>query len=135
MLVLTASIFCSAHSTAPGCPKGDVLVKIVEPTMKDIFIQRKGQLLCQVTVLKQSVTGIWWEDESGNKLVALSPTTNGKSIVTLPLDITYDEWSQGTKLFCFVEHSDWLEPLKERYERRSGKNVSILISHQRHCHL
>lgn len=98
--------------------------------MKDIFSNRKGELFCQATVLKQSLTRIWWEDESGNVLVTLNPVKNGKSVVTLPLDITFDEWSQGITRYCFVEHSEWLQPLKESYERHVGKDVSIFILHQ-----
>lgn len=101
--------------------------------MKDIFLNRKGELVCQVEVLLPSLTRIWWEDESGNVLVTLNPVKTSSSVVTLSLDITYDEWSQGITRYCFVEHSEWLEPRKERYERPSGKDVSILIFHQCHC--
>lgn len=94
--------------------------------MKEIFVSRKGHLLCQATVLKPSLTRMWWEDERANVLVTKEPVKNGISTVTLSLDITYDEWSQGVTRFCFVEHSDWLEPLKERYERRGGKDVFLL---------
>lgn len=106
---------------------------IIQPSMRDIFIKRKGELLCQAKVLKPSLTRIWWEDENGNTLVTKNPVKNGKSMETLPLDITYDEWSQGITRYCFVEHSEWLEPLKERYERHSGKDVSMTIVPQCHC--
>lgn len=100
--------------------------------MKDIFINKTGQLLCQAKVLKPSLRRIWWEDENGKELVTLKPVKNGNNIVELPLDITYDEWSQGITRHCFVEHSEWLQPLKESYERHNGKDVSIITSHQGH---
>lgn len=96
-------------------------------------MNRKGELFCHVTVFSGTLTKIWWEDESGHVLVTLNPVKNSKTTVTLSLDITYDEWSQGITRYCFVEHSDWLEPVKERYERRSGKGVSIIILHQCPC--
>lgn len=132
VLTFFPSLSSSAGSTAPGCTYPDVLIRIIKPTMKDIFDNRKGELICEATVLKPSLTKIWWEDESSNVLVT-SNINNGKSIVTLPLDITYDEWSQGITRNCFVEHSEWLQPRKESYDRYAGKNLSIFLLHLCRC--
>lgn len=132
VLTFFPSLFSSAGSTAPGCPNADVLIKIIEPTMKDIFTNGKGKLVCEATVNKPTVTKIWWEDESSNTLVS-NIINNGKTVVRLELDITFDEWSQGITRNCFVEHSEWLQPRKESYQRYVGKSVSIFLLHQCHC--
>lgn len=132
VLTFFPSLFSSAGSTAPGCPYPDVLIKIIEPTMKDIFTNGKGELVCEATVLKQSLTKIWWEDESGNVLVT-NNFKNGESVKTLKLDITFDEWSQGITRNCFIEHSEWLQPRKESYHRYTGMSVSIFLLHQCRC--
>lgn len=96
--------------------------------MKDIFINRKGELVCQVKVHSGTVKKIWWGDDNGKEYLAEEPDKKAKSIVTLSLDITYDEWSQGITRYCFVENSNWLEPIKEPYERRSGKDIPLYYS-------
>lgn len=95
--------------------------------MKDIFMKREGKISCKVTEHTASLTKIWWEDEDGNTLVTLKPTKTS-NIQTLSLDITYDEWSLGRIRNCFVEHSQWMEPVKKTYERSVGKAVSIIMS-------
>ncbi|KAE8283072.1 hypothetical protein D5F01_LYC18468 [Larimichthys crocea] len=60
------------------------------------------------------------KDENGHTLIEYSKSTdNGKKVINLALDITYDEWNQGIKRYCVVEHSEWLEPVKKIYERRT----------------
>lgn len=95
--------------------------------MEDMFLNRKGKIDCRVQQNKPSVGRIWWGDERGNEMVASKPTIvkekSNKQISIVSLDITYDEWSQGIKRYCFVEHSVWIEPLKKLYERNIGKKT------------
>lgn len=100
---------------------------IIEPNLEDIFIKRKAQVVCHVTVHTPAVRRIWWEDEDKHEL-ATSPAgpIGVKKSLSLPLDITYDEWSQGKRRYCFVEHALWLEPQYKIYERSVGEHVSII---------
>ncbi|XP_061591373.1 immunoglobulin gamma-1 heavy chain-like [Cololabis saira] len=103
-----------------GCPKADVDVNIIAPKAEDLFVKQKGQLTCQIKVKKGTVEKIWWEDER-DVLAGTSKdvTTTTKSFEHV-LDITYDEWHEGVTRFCVVEHKDWIDPLKTRYQRSNG---------------
>lgn len=101
--------------------------------MEDMFLHRIGKLECRVNENKPKVTKVWWEDE--NKELISPPMTREGNNLSLSLDITFDEWSQGIKRYCFVEHSLWIEPSKALYERTYGKKIiqqfcskSLLIS-------
>lgn len=88
-------------------------------------MSRRGQIVCQVQLETGTLEKIWWEDESGKELISSSDLVKGSdSIFRLPLDITYDEWSQGVKRYCVVEHSKSMEPLKKLYERKIGKVIA-----------
>lgn len=93
--------------------------------MEDMFLNRKGKIDCRVQENKPSVGRIWWEDERGNVMVGskLVKEKSNKPISSVSLDITYDEWSQGIKRYCFVEHSAWIEASKKLYERNIGKKT------------
>lgn len=119
--------FCSALSTDPECPEADASVLIVGPTMEDMFLNKKGKIDCRVQVNVPSLRKIWWEDQNGNELVSstTTPFKENNSILSLPLDITFDEWSQGITRYCFVEHEKWMEPVKKLYERNIGKKTIV----------
>lgn len=105
-------------------------VKIEGPTMEDILVHRKGYLKCHVKINKPSVEKIFWENQDGNEMAGASLTPHKGSTATfiVPLEITYEEWSQGIKRYCVVEHSDWFEPLKTLYERNTGKTIQQLCT-------
>ncbi|KAE8283071.1 Ig mu chain C region membrane-bound form [Larimichthys crocea] len=114
------------ESVTYGCPTiscsgGDVDITIIGPTNQDMFISGNGKIHCQVQENKPSVTSVLWQDENGHTLIEYSKSTdNGKKVINLALDITYNEWNQGIKRYCVVEHSEWLEPVKKIYERSIG---------------
>ncbi|KAM7386696.1 hypothetical protein PAMA_009358 [Pampus argenteus] len=102
-----------------GCPEADVDIKIIGPTMEDLFLKKKGIVKCQVKVNRPSVERVMWEDKDGNNMIEVQDATKGsKDTIELPLDITYEEWSKGLTRFCIVEHSNLIDPLKKAYERR-----------------
>ncbi|KAM7372140.1 hypothetical protein PAMP_009333 [Pampus punctatissimus] len=102
-----------------GCPEADVDIKIIGPTMEDLFLKKKGAVKCQVKVNNPSVERVMWEDEAGNNMLEVqNPTKGSKETIDLSLDITYDEWSKGLTRFCIVEHSELVNPLKKAYERK-----------------
>ncbi|XP_022612188.1 immunoglobulin mu heavy chain-like isoform X2 [Seriola dumerili] len=104
--------------TSPECNAPDVEIKIEGPKVEDLFLHGKGTITCKVN--EQGVDKIFWEDQYGNEMTgALQGPFNGKPL-SLPLDISYDEWSNGVKRNCVVEHENFQEPLKKLYERNTG---------------
>ncbi|KAA8584982.1 hypothetical protein FQN60_003676 [Etheostoma spectabile] len=102
------------------CLEADVEVDIIEPTMEDMFSHDgKGNITCQVKINKPSVSEISWETHNGRTILhpSVVPPKGSKGLFRASLPITYDEWSQGTKFVCKVEHSEWIEPLKKTYGR------------------
>nr|AAX78209.1 immunoglobulin mu heavy chain [Epinephelus coioides] len=106
-----------------GCVEADVEVTIIEPTMEDFVLNRKGNVKCQVKINKPSVQKIFWETHDGKDIpdaVPVKPPANQKGVYVALLPITFEEWRQGEKFICTVEHEDWIEPLKEIYKRTIG---------------
>lgn len=125
-MVLQSFLFnyCSLFIYAATCDGTDANITIIGPTNEDMFMSRKGQIVCQVQENKPSILKVWWEDDIGNILVEYSKSnTNNGKVINLALDITYDEWNQGIKRYCIVEHSEWVEPHKKLYERTIGKKT------------
>ncbi|KAI3359272.1 hypothetical protein L3Q82_002789 [Scortum barcoo] len=79
-----------SYTGVSGCREADVDVKITGPKMEDLFLKQRPVIVCEV---------------------------KGVGSFSLPLEIEYDEWNQGVKFNCIVEHSEWIEPLKTLYER------------------
>nr|BAB60868.1 immunoglobulin M [Paralichthys olivaceus] len=104
-----------------GCMEADVDVYIEGPTEQDMLVDKTGTIKCHVKVKNPTVMKIYWENHDGEEIpdATLKPNGRGDSYI-VPVDITYDEWSQGIKLNCVVEHSDWFELLRTPYERSTG---------------
>ncbi|KAI3359270.1 hypothetical protein L3Q82_002787 [Scortum barcoo] len=101
-----------------GCREADVDVKITGPKMEDLFLMQRPVIVCEVKVNKPHIERIYWEYQNGNGVAHASRNdTKGVGSFSLPLEIEYDEWNQGVKFNCIVEHSEWIEPLKTPYER------------------
>uniref|UniRef100_A0A3B4WX84 Ig-like domain-containing protein n=1 Tax=Seriola lalandi dorsalis TaxID=1841481 RepID=A0A3B4WX84_SERLL len=106
------------------CNAPDVELKIEGPKVEDLFLHGKGTITCKVN--GQGVDKMFWEDQYGNEMPgALQGPFNGKPL-SLPLDISYDEWNIGVKRYCVVEHENFQEPLKKLYERNIGKTVHAM---------
>lgn len=114
-----------SHSTADICLKPDVDIKITGPKMEEIFLNRKGTIVCQVQTQRPYIEKIFWEDHLGNEMAAasISLSRGSKGPFMVPLDISYDEWSSGIKRQCVVEHTDALDQIKKPYERIIGKKT------------
>ncbi|CAB1436512.1 unnamed protein product [Pleuronectes platessa] len=111
----------SPDRTNNECPKADVEVTIEPPTLEDIFVEKKGTITCHVKANKPHVSKIYWEDQNGDEIAGASmELKNGGTTHSLPLGITYVEWSQGIKFICVVEHSEVIDPIKTPYERETG---------------
>uniref|UniRef100_A0A3Q3GJ87 Ig-like domain-containing protein n=1 Tax=Labrus bergylta TaxID=56723 RepID=A0A3Q3GJ87_9LABR len=107
----------------------DVDININGPSMDDLFSKGKGTMVCEVTVNKVSADKIYWTDEQGNDIAAASTTSSKghKGKFSLPLEISFDDWSRGVKPFCNVAHSEYTDPIKKQLERNIGKKT---ISHR-----
>nr|AAD37510.1 immunoglobulin heavy chain precursor [Anarhichas minor] len=103
------------------CLHADADVTIEGPSMEDIFSNGSGTVKCNVKVHKSFITKVSWEDQNGAAipLAVVHPTKESKAI-SVPLKITYEEWSKGTPFICIVEHDNWIEPRKETYKRIIG---------------
>nr|AEK82140.1 immunoglobulin M [Epinephelus akaara] len=101
-----------------GCLQADVEVKIIEPTMRDFVENRKGVVKCQVKINKPSVIKIFWETHDGKEIPgAVEPKKEETGVKTALLPITFEEWRQGEKFICTIQHDNWLEPRTEVYKR------------------
>nr|AFH08745.1 immunoglobulin D heavy chain [Epinephelus coioides] len=106
-----------------GCMEADVEVMIIEPTMEDFVLNGKGDVICQVNINKPSVQKIFWETHDGKDIpdaVPVKPPAGHKGTYVALLPITFEEWRQGEKFICIVEHEDWIKPRKEIYKRTIG---------------
>nr|AAX78208.1 immunoglobulin mu heavy chain [Epinephelus coioides] len=112
-----------ADVIGPVCVEADVEVTIIEPTMEDFVLNGKGDVKCQVKINKPSVHKIFWETHDGKDIpdaVPVKPPAGHKGTYVALLPITFEEWRQGEKFICIVEHEDWIEPRKEIYKRTTG---------------
>uniref|UniRef100_A0A672F7Y1 Ig-like domain-containing protein n=1 Tax=Salarias fasciatus TaxID=181472 RepID=A0A672F7Y1_SALFA len=110
-------------TTCDGCREADVEVTIEGPSIQNMSVNRKGTLTCEVKVNKGRVEKIFWENSSGKEIAGsqLEPGKGKQSTLFHTIDITYEEWSQGTGFFCVVEHDNMIEPLKKEYQKDIGK--------------
>uniref|UniRef100_A0A672F438 Ig-like domain-containing protein n=1 Tax=Salarias fasciatus TaxID=181472 RepID=A0A672F438_SALFA len=108
-----------------GCREADVEVTIEGPSIENMSVNRKGTLTCEVKVNKGRVEKIFWENSSGKEIAGsqLEPGKGKQSTLFHTIDITYEEWSQGTGFFCVVEHDNMIEPLKKEYQKDIGKKT------------
>lgn len=107
----------------------DADIHIEEPSLEDLFLNLKGSVICLVNIRKP-VTKVYWEDENGNKMASSSVVPdNQQSSVVLPLDITYNEWSQGIKYFCVVQGPNIL--MKKAFERNIGKMLNPFLTRKK----
>uniref|UniRef100_A0A672HUS8 Ig-like domain-containing protein n=1 Tax=Salarias fasciatus TaxID=181472 RepID=A0A672HUS8_SALFA len=108
-----------------GCREADVEVTIEGPSIENMSVNRKGTLTCEVKVNKGRVEKIFWENSSGKEIAGsqMEPGKGKQSTLFHTIDITYEEWSQGTGFFCVVEHDNMIEPLKKEYQKDIGKKT------------
>ncbi|PWA19246.1 hypothetical protein CCH79_00014548, partial [Gambusia affinis] len=107
---------CSA--VTEGCEE-DMDIKIISPTNKDIFLDGKATLICEVTEKKGGFEKIAWLDEKDAELVSTKENI-GSNVHRATIEITFDEWSKGVKRICEVHSTEWIDPVKREYKRNSG---------------
>lgn len=116
--------------SAQPCSGSDV--KIIGPNLKDMFAQKKGTLMCEVT--GKSVDRIFWENEDEKEMAGSSVYPNGSEKTIVPLDITFEEWSFGAKRTCVVEDLSALDQIRKSYQRFQGKKTNQQKCRKSLCH-
>uniref|UniRef100_A0A3B3UZW6 Ig-like domain-containing protein n=1 Tax=Poecilia latipinna TaxID=48699 RepID=A0A3B3UZW6_9TELE len=93
--------------------------KIIPPTNKDIFLDGKGTLICEVTEKKAGFEKVVWLDEDDTEVVS-TQENRGSNVHLAKIEITFDEWSKGLTRVCEVHSTEWIDPVKKEYKRSNG---------------
>uniref|UniRef100_A0A3P9MW47 Ig-like domain-containing protein n=1 Tax=Poecilia reticulata TaxID=8081 RepID=A0A3P9MW47_POERE len=108
---------CSA--VTEGCSE-DMDIRIIPPTNKDIFLDGKGTLICEVTEKKAGFEKVVWLDEDDTEVVS-TQENKGSNVHLAKIEITFDEWSKGLTRVCEVHSTEWIDPVKKEYRRNNGR--------------
>jgi hypothetical protein len=83
-----------------------------------MLMNKKAELVCDVNELVPGFVCVKWENDKGKTLTSRKGATDKIAI----LDITYEDWSNGTVFYCAVDHMENLGTLvKKAYKRETGK--------------
>lgn len=97
-------------------------IRIIPPTNKDIFLNGKGTLICEVTEKKGGFEKVIWLDEDDVEVVSTQEDI-GSNVHQAKIEITFDEWSKGLKRVCEVHSTEWIDTVKREYQRNNGKKT------------
>uniref|UniRef100_A0A3B5RAE9 Ig-like domain-containing protein n=1 Tax=Xiphophorus maculatus TaxID=8083 RepID=A0A3B5RAE9_XIPMA len=98
----------------------DMDIRIIPPTNKDIFLDGKGTLICEVTEKKGGFEKVIWLDEDDAEVVSTQEDI-GSNVHRAKIEITFDEWSKGLKRVCEVHSTEWIDTVKREYQRYNGQ--------------
>uniref|UniRef100_A0A673XTB1 Ig-like domain-containing protein n=1 Tax=Salmo trutta TaxID=8032 RepID=A0A673XTB1_SALTR len=73
-----------------------VVIKITPPSLEDMLMSKKAELVCDVEELVPGFMSVKWENDNGKTLTSRKGATDRIAI----LDITYEDWSNGTVFYC-----------------------------------
>uniref|UniRef100_A0A8C8JST8 Ig-like domain-containing protein n=1 Tax=Oncorhynchus tshawytscha TaxID=74940 RepID=A0A8C8JST8_ONCTS len=94
-----------------------VVITIIEPSLEDMLMNKKAELVCDVNEIVPGFMSVKWENDNGKTLTSRKGVTDKIAI----LDITYEDWSNGTVFYCAVDHLENLGTLvKKAYKRETG---------------
>uniref|UniRef100_A0A4W5PX17 Ig-like domain-containing protein n=1 Tax=Hucho hucho TaxID=62062 RepID=A0A4W5PX17_9TELE len=116
----------SLHPFSAGVQEDPVVIKITPPSLEDMLMNKKAELVCDVTERVIGLLSVKWENDNGNTLTSRKGDTDNTAI----LDITYEDWSNGTVFYCAVDHLDNLgSSEKKAYRRETGdpKRPSVFL--------
>uniref|UniRef100_A0A4W5Q1C7 Ig-like domain-containing protein n=1 Tax=Hucho hucho TaxID=62062 RepID=A0A4W5Q1C7_9TELE len=86
----------SLHPFSAGVQEDPVVIKITPPSLEDMLMNKKAELVCDVTERVIGLLSVKWENDNGNTLTSRKGDTDNTAI----LDITYEDWSNGTVFYC-----------------------------------
>uniref|UniRef100_A0A4W5PNG8 Ig-like domain-containing protein n=1 Tax=Hucho hucho TaxID=62062 RepID=A0A4W5PNG8_9TELE len=110
--------FTCVFKSKAGNVTRTVVIKITPPSLEDMLMNKKAELVCDVTERVIGLLSVKWENDNGNTLTSRKGDTDNTAI----LDITYEDWSNGTVFYCAVDHLDNLgSSEKKAYRRETGK--------------
>lgn len=112
------------HSGSTECLQAAVDIKIIGPTYRDILVEQRGKITCKIQVNNGRLEKIYWENDGEVEMAGTVKSEGFKKQEELELDITYDEWHQGVKRYCVVQHKDIVFPFKEQYKRQNSTITS-----------
>ncbi|RVE69326.1 hypothetical protein OJAV_G00076840 [Oryzias javanicus] len=73
---------------------------------KGIPVKQSVKITCKIQVNNGQLEKIFWADEGEVEMAGTVKSGRFKKQEELELDITYDEWHQGVKRYCVVQHKD-----------------------------
>nr|AAB27359.2 IgM heavy chain [Oncorhynchus mykiss] len=94
-----------------------VVITIIEPSLEDMLMNKKAHLCVMSMNSVPGFLSVKWENDNGKTLTSRKGVTDKIAI----LDITYEDWSNGTVFYCAVDHMENLGDLvKKAYKRETG---------------
>uniref|UniRef100_A0A3P9IQX4 Ig-like domain-containing protein n=1 Tax=Oryzias latipes TaxID=8090 RepID=A0A3P9IQX4_ORYLA len=92
------------NTDVAGCTQAAVDLKIIGPTYRDILVKQSGKITCQIHVNNGELEKMLWENENEVEMAGTVKNEGLKKKEELVLDITYDEWHQGSVVYflCFL---------------------------------
>uniref|UniRef100_A0A3B3HKJ7 Ig-like domain-containing protein n=1 Tax=Oryzias latipes TaxID=8090 RepID=A0A3B3HKJ7_ORYLA len=92
------------NTDVAGCIQAAVDINIIGPTYRDILVKQSGKITCQIQVNNGQLEKIFWENQDNVEMAGTVKTEGLKKKEELVLDITYDEWHQGSVVYflCFL---------------------------------
>lgn len=107
------------------CPSDYVDVKIVPISLEEMFFNRKTEVVCEVLQILGTIESVKWEDQDGNEILNKSETESyrdGTRLISVAVDVVYQEWSKGLQYYCVVVHKDLINSVKAPFMRQNGKH-------------
>uniref|UniRef100_A0A3B3DSR9 Ig-like domain-containing protein n=1 Tax=Oryzias melastigma TaxID=30732 RepID=A0A3B3DSR9_ORYME len=86
------------------CLQAAVDIKIIGPTYRDILVEQRGKITCKIQVNNGRLEKIYWANEGEIEMAGTVKSEGFKKQEELELDITYDEWHQGS-VVSFIVHT------------------------------
>ncbi|KAI5623132.1 Ig heavy chain V region 914, partial [Silurus asotus] len=119
----TQKDFTDSKEAVNGEPidKTQVKVEITPPSTKDMLLLRSGKLVCSVNDIT-GLKGIKWL--IGEKEIPSLPREILSKTAQITAKINFDEWRNGTKYTCEVEHSGFPQQFERKdFVRETGTTI------------
>ncbi|KAJ8383726.1 hypothetical protein AAFF_G00215680 [Aldrovandia affinis] len=102
-----------------GClPDNPVIVTIIPPSNEDLFLNSRVTLSCKITGDLSGIESVVWKKEDNTELVSTHEVEGNSDVYKL--QISNEDWANGTMFTCTVQHSDSAIPIKKHYRRENG---------------
>lgn len=95
-----------------------------------MFLNKKAKLVCEVLEKEQGIEYVKWTNNNDLPLALSSEHESrrgDRKLITVVVDITYEEWSAGINYHCVVKHNDLIAEEKKVFVKQSGKWTHVAI--------